>query len=160
MNLSDYMFSKPVDAQNELCWNVFVRDVNSSEIVVRNIFHYNWIVTNDIIKIYKEHKKNPMTPNEFEERVKRALQHEYWARCEYETVITSWPPYVENAEIDRLNKERVEHLKECGKFYRTNVNLSVGEKIDVYTQIRLNWKQFIDYLWNNIDLIKKLKEVK
>ena len=156
MKVRDYTYSNT----DELCWNVVVVDFNSREVVGRNVFHYNWIVTNDIIKIYKEHKKKPLTFDEFAEKVKRALINEYWSRCEYEIVITSWPPYVENDEIDRLNKEREEHLKEWGKFYRTNVNLSVGEKIDVYTQIMLNWSHFINYLWNNIDLIKKLKEVK
>ncbi len=160
MDIRDYTYSNNPNTLDELCWNVFVRDFNSNEIVVRNIFHYNWIVTNNIIKIYKEHKKKPLTFDEFAGKVRQALMHEYWSRCEYETVITSWPPYVENAEIDRLNKEREEHIKEWGKFYRTNVNLSVGEKIDVYAQIMLNWSHFINYLWNNIDLIKKLKEVK
>lgn len=149
-----------VSTQEELCWNVYVEDVNAREIVVRNIFKYNWCVTNRIIEIYKEHKKKSMTKEEFGEQVRMALMHEYWSRCEYEVVITSFPPHVENDEIDRLNKERTEHLKEWGNFYCTDVRLSVDKKIDVYGQVMLNWEQFLDYLWNNIDLIKKLKEVK
>ena len=84
---------------------------------------------------------------------------EYWSRCEYETVITSWPPHVDGKEIDRLNKERTEHIEKWGNFYCTDVRLSVGEKIDVYSQVKLNWQHFINYLWNNRKLIKKLKKV-
>lgn len=161
INLSQYNIKGyPTNIKKELCWNIFVEDINSKTIQVVNIFNNNWVVTNDFINIYKEYKKNGMDFDTFSERVRRAIMHEYWARCEYETVITSWPPHISNDELDRIIKERDERIKEYGHFYRESVNLDVGVKIDVYTQILLNWEHFINYLWDNKDLIKKLKKVK
>ena len=161
VELRDVCFNQvSKDTDQNLCWNVFVKDFNLKEIVVRNIFEYNIGFINELINIYKEHKKEPLTPTVFGEKVRNALMHEYWSRCEYETVVTSWPPFVYESEIDRLNMERKEHIEKWGNFYCANVNLSIGTKIDVFTQILLNWEQFINYLWNNIDLIKKLKKVR
>ena len=49
---------------------------------------------------------------------------------------------ISREELDRLNQEDIK--------YRTNVNLTVGKKIDIYDQLQMNWQQFIDYVWNNI----------
>ena len=94
---------------------------------------------------------------EFANSIRDSLQYYYWSKCEYETIITSWPPYIENEELDRLNKEKAERIKESGKFYRTSVQLNVGHKIDIYTQVMMNWDRFIDYLWTNKHLITKKK---
>ena len=87
----------------------------------------------------------------FNEEVRRSLLYYYWSKCEWEVVITSWPPYVKKEEIDRLNKEMMDNPNH----YRESVNLDVGEKIDVYSQVMANWDIFIDYVWNNLDKIKK-----
>lgn len=93
----------------------------------------------------------------FKERVRKDLSYYFWSKSEWEVIVTTWPPYVDSEEIDRLVKEREEHISKCGKFYQTDCNVNVGEKIDVYTQVMMNWDQFIDYLWNNRKLIKKRK---
>jgi hypothetical protein len=85
------------------------------------------------------------------------LQYYYWSKSEYETIITSWPPYVEDEELNRLNSEKEKRIQETGKFYRAAVNLNVGYKIDIYTQVMMNWDRFIDYIWNNKHLITKKK---
>lgn len=161
IELSSYNLEKhPTNIKKELCWNIFVNDFNQKRIVVENIFNYNWIVTNDIISIYKDYKKNGMDFDTFSEKVKRAIMHEYWSRSEYETVVTSWPPHILNDELDRIIKVRDESIRDYGHFYCESVRLDVGVKIDVYTQIMLNWEHFINYLWDNKELIKKLKKVK
>lgn len=161
VTFDDYVYDHKIDdIDNELCWNVFVEDVNQKKIVLVNIFHYNWVVTNNIIDIYNKHKKNPMTPAEFGDKVRKAIMHEYWSRSEYETIITSWPPYIDDRELDRLNTERNERIAKYGKFYCAYCNLTVGVKVDVYSQIMMNWNHFIKYLWDNQHLIKKLKKVK
>lgn len=54
----------------------------------------------------------------FEAEVKKSLMYYFWCRSEYEVLVTE--------------------LFEPPK---------VMEKIDIYTQVRLNWKRFIDYVW-------------
>lgn len=94
----------------------------------------------------------------FKERVRKDLSYYFWSKSEWEVIVTSWPPYVDSEEIDRLVKEREEHISKWGKFYQTHCNVTLGEKVDVYTQVMLNWDQFISYLWNNRKLIKTVSK--
>ena len=116
-----------------------------------------------MIEKVKQISKNPIEVNienwieKFAEEVRKSLQYCYWSKSEYETIITSWPPYIENDELDRLNKEKEAHLEKYGNFYREAVELNVSYKIDIYTQIMMNWNRFIDYIWNNKHLITKKK---
>lgn len=121
-----------------LSWNVYLEDFNRKEIVVYDIFKGKYFEG-----IAKDIKERVSSKELFAEEFRLKLMHRFWSRSEYEVVITSWPPYVHQEEIERLANEDV-------KYYRTNVNLSVGRKIDIYDQIMLNWQQFIDYVWNNI----------
>lgn len=120
-----------------LSWNVLFEDFNKKEIIYYDIFkggHYE--------EIAKRLKKLTNSKEEFTEEFKHQLRYQFWGRSEYEVVVTSWPPYIEKEELDRINQEAVK--------YRTNVNLTVGRKIDIYEQLKMNWQQFIDYVWNNI----------
>lgn len=146
------------DPKRKLEWYVIVEDINARTIEAVNLFEYNWVAKNSLIKIAKD--KTITDIETFAEKVDRALMHEYWSRCEYEVVVTSWPPYISNQELDRLIKKREEDIADYGKCYRLTSKLDIGEKIDVYAQIKLNWDVFIDYLWNNRDKLKKLKITK
>ncbi|MBQ2388948.1 MAG: hypothetical protein II305_02725 [Clostridia bacterium] len=120
-----------------LSWNVLFEDFNKREIVTYDIFkggHYE--------KIAKELKKETNSKEEFVEEFRVKLMSQFWSRSEYEVVVTSWPPYIDKEELDRLNQEDVK--------YRANVRLTVGKKIDIFNQLEMNWNQFIDYVWNNI----------
>lgn len=122
-----------------LSWNVLFENFNNREIVAYDIFkggHYE--------KIAKDLKKKTNSKEEFIEEFRIKLMSQFWSRSEYEVVVTSWPPYIGRKELDRLISEE----KDCK--YRTNVNLEVGKKIDVFKQLEMNWSQFIDYVWNNI----------
>ena len=139
--------------KSKLVWNIFVEE--SGNIVPVNIFEYNWKFLKDGLLVAKKKYKDNF--EEFADHIRSWLQHEYWSRSEYETIITSWPPYIENEELDRLNKERADRLEKYGNFYRESVSLTVGYKIDVYTQIMMNWDRFIEYVWNNKHLITEKK---
>ena len=143
---------------NQLIWNVLYEDWSAKQIVVFNIFeHGNFLVEliNSKKELQKQFGKDAYNSHEaftfFEEKVRSALSYYYGSKSEWEVVVTSWPPYVESEEIDRLVQEKQKRLEQQKYFYRTNVNLNVGTKIDVYTQVRLNWTQFIDYLLGTID---------
>lgn len=142
--------------KNKLAWYVFNEESRGTrgKIVPINIFEYNWVFLKGLLDAKKKYGKDFI---KFADRVRSCLQHEYWSRSEYETIITTWPPYVDSDEIDRLVKERDERIKNNGVFYREHVNPEVGYKIDIYDQIMLNWDAFINYLWDNKKLITKKK---
>lgn len=135
-----------------LVWNVF--NEQDGEILPINIFEYNYKFLEDLLIAKQKYNDNF---EKFAEEVRKSLQYCYWSRSEYETIITSWPPYIESEELDRLNKEKEIHLEKHGNFYREVVELNVSHKIDIYTQIMMNWDRFIDYIWNNKHLLTKKK---
>ena len=145
----------------KLIWNVYVYSHNCNEIYVHNVFDH-WRFMEDLDKINKRIKrkfKNTVCVNNeeynlFVEEVKRSLMYFYWSKSEWEVIITSWPPYVNEKGFLRLNLKRNEHLVKYGRFIRTDVNIEGEKKVDVYEQIMLNWDHFITYLWNNRKLIK------
>ena len=62
----------------------------------------------------------------FEEEVRRDLMYYFWSKCEWEIILSGWPAH-DNFE---------------------------EEKVDVYSQVMLNWEVFINYLWENRSDIK------
>ena len=131
----------------KLKYFVYKQDFNNKEIVKYNIFD-NDSLCNEIIKYRKQFKDNFQ---EFSEAVRKLLMYRFWSKSEYEIILTSWPPYVENEEIDRLITERNEHNRKYpNTFKRNSTRLTVAEKIDIYDQIMLNWDIFINYVWENI----------
>jgi len=140
--------------KEKLEWFVYVEEnFSSGKIEHYNIFEHSSFM-DDLVKIKKKYKDDF---DKFEEEVKHSLMYYFWSKCEWEIVLTSWPPYVEADEVDRLVEEKQKRISEGHHFYRENVRLSTETKIDVYDQIRLNWKKFINYLWTNQHLIKKVK---
>lgn len=137
---------------NKLSWYVFNEEMG--KIVPIDIFQYNWVFLVDLVRIKKKYGHDFI---KFADATRSALQHQYWARSEYETVITSWPPYVNNAELDRLNQEREDRIVKGYTFYRESANLECGYKIDIYSQLMLNWDAFINYVWANKKLITPKK---
>ena len=57
----------------------------------------------------------------FAEEVRHSLMYYYWSKCEWDVVIEHWPP----------------------------ANGFDDSKVDVYSQVMMNWDRFIDYLWEN-----------
>lgn len=145
-------FNPYKEDKTKLVWNVF--NECNGEICPLNIFEYNYKFLEDLL-IAKRKYKNKF--EEFAEHVRKSLQYYYWSKSEYETVITTWPPYIESEELNRLNKEKHEREIRNRPFYRDAVNLTTRHKIDIYTQIMMNWDRFIDYIWNNKHLLTKKK---
>jgi hypothetical protein len=56
-----------------------------------------------------------------EERLKRLCMYYFWAKCEYEVIVSSWPP-----------REKSE------------------KKIDIYAQLEANWPIFKDLVFREI----------
>ena len=63
--------------------------------------------------------QNYSTKEEFDTELKGELQYYYWCKSEHEVLIKPW-----------IGDDSVER------------------KIDIYTQVLLNWQQFSDYVWS------------
>lgn len=118
-------------------WYVYREHFNSHEIEVFDVFRHISFRDNTI-----NLKKKNLGKDEFSKELKSIAMYYFWSKCEYEVVITSWPPYIDNAELQRLNKE--------DPAYEQNVRLSVGRKVDVYQQLELNWDRFVDYVYDEV----------
>lgn len=127
-----------------MIWKVFRYDINSNAICKYNIFSHSGFAS-DVCELLNQ----DIIKEDFEKILRRSLMYYFWSKCEYETVITSWPVYISKTELSRLNAEVKEHDKKWGyQPYRINVEPDAGEKIDVYQQVMLNWDTFVDYVWS------------
>lgn len=103
-------------------WNVLYENFNKKKIESYNIFQ-NTAFTKDCLKACKKYTNDR---EKFLEEVKRSLMYYFWAKCEWEIIVTGWP-----------QREGVE------------------AKIDVYDQVRMNWDRFADYIWENRKELKR-----
>lgn len=99
-------------------WNVFMEDVNLRRIVYYDVLASEWI--QDKFAIALERSKGDKSY--FASEAMKILRYQYWGRCEYEIILSCWPPMPAPYRF----KDR---------------------KIDVFEQIWINWDQFIDYVW-------------
>lgn len=65
--------------------------------------------------------KKYKTIEDFSTELNRICMYYFWSKCEYEIILTCWPTW------DKFKEE----------------------KIDVYSQLKLNWDKFVNYIWDN-----------
>lgn len=99
----------------ELEWNVFVENINRRQIEIYNIFNHGSF-KKDCDEAWREYKNSFQ---KFAENVKRSLMYYFWSKCEWEIILSDFPP--------------------SKKFQE--------KKVDVYEQVMLNWDRFIRYLF-------------
>ena len=130
-----------------MVWNVYCEDFNHRTIVKSNIFDHRGFAQ-DVNKLLKE----DISKDEFAEQLKRSLMHWFCCKSEHEVVISSWPVYIDKEELDRINIEHEEYNNKWGRYpYKINVAPDAGKTIDIYSQVMMNWDQFIEYIWSNKD---------
>lgn len=112
----------------ELEWYVFYHDFNWRN---EGPKHQNIFDLNWVFlrDLYLVYKKYKDNFDMFSKEVKSCLMHHYWSRYEYETYI----------------QEYTDHDPK-------------GRRIDIYDQVMMNWKPFINYLWENKKLISKYRK--
>lgn len=96
-------------------WNVYRYDFNRKEIVIFNIFNHREFKARTESYLKKYDNKE-----EFADKLKTELMSHFWARYEYEILIS------------RLNKSENDD----------------SVKVDIYSQVKLNWDRFVDYCWS------------
>ena len=104
-------------------WYVLNYNFNSKKIEPINIFNYGNFLK-DIKEIYKEYIERKEDIEFFENKINSELLYYFWSKREYEISVG-----------DLFEKD-----------------LEKYEKIDVYYQIKMNFKAFIEYLLNNISI--------
>ena len=130
-----------------MIWNVYCENFNNNSIIKYNIFNHKSFAK-DVNELLKENT----TKDEFAEQLKRSLMYWFWGKSEYEVVITSWITYIDREELNRINSEYEEYNDKWGHYpYKINISPDVSKKIDIYSQVMLNWEQFVDYVWSNKD---------
>lgn len=116
------------ETMRDMQWYVYVEDINARRIKEYNIFeHYRFM--EDIKQIYKKHKDDYDT---FCEEVRRSLQYYFWSKCEWEIILSDWPPSDTFKEL----------------------------KVDVYDQVMLNKDVFMKYVWDMTHARKTSKRTK
>lgn len=126
-------------------WYVFRENINARKIEKYNIFKHGGFAA-DVQEMFEE----DITKEDFSIRLKRIAQFFFWSKSEHETVITSWPVYIDIDELNRLNAEYEDYNNKHGHYPRLlNICPFVGKKTDIYEQLSLNWDVFVDYVWEN-----------
>lgn len=104
-------------------WYVLNYNFNLKKIEPINIFNYGNLLE-EIKEIYKEYIERKEDIEFFENKINSQLLYYFWSKREYEISVG-----------DLFEKD-----------------LEKYEKIDVYYQIKMNFKAFIEYLLNNISI--------
>ena len=159
-------------------WNVYNEDINNREIEIYNIFNHGGFLKglNQMFKNIKKESDKYLKENNLDadlstkelnkynkymeafedEALRRECSYYFWSKSEYEIVLTSWPPYMEVEDIDKLKQEVEEHDSKWNwKQQKVNVPLTIAKKIDIYEQLRLNWDAFKRYIFEHEKEIKK-----
>lgn len=118
-----------------LTWYVYRYDINHRQIYRYNIFDHGRFKE----ETYDLLEKRNITYEEFSEKLRCSIMYYFWSKAEHEIVITSFPPYIDKKEFDRLASKDFK--------ISSDVRLRCGEKIDIYEQVRMNWNVFLDYIW-------------
>ena len=104
-------------------WNVFVENFNAQRIETYNIFDHGGFFKEcqqylrEAVVVKKQYDRN-----ELAEKIRRSLQYYFWSKCEWEIILSAWPP------TDRVQPR----------------------KIDVYTQVMMNWDAFFTYILEHL----------
>ena len=81
--------------KNHIPFNVINFDFNSKKFEAYDVMPY-------LVNCYKNEKKDkrPVTFDEFKKFVEGKSMYMYWARCEYEVILSDWPGGREHKKID------------------------------------------------------------
>lgn len=74
-------------------FNVIINDFNAGTFEPYDVMPY-------LIREYNESKNKPFTFEEFKSFVERESRHQWWARCEYEIILSDWPGQKHHAKWD------------------------------------------------------------
>ena len=113
-------------------FNVINYDFNSKKVVSYNIIPY-------LLSRYEKEKNKPKTFDELKEYIKNWSMYQWWARCEYEIIVSPWPYTLSPSErakeennVEAWKEHWNKHLKECEKI---DIHYQVMTNLDIITKI-------------------------
>ncbi len=116
-------------------WNVFIESINEKKIKEYNVFN-NTAFLDDCKKAFRKYGKTEETRDELVDSIRTSAMYYYWCKCEWEVIITGWPPQREDSGFRE-------------------------KKVDVFSQLSLNWNRFIEYcIANKKEFLKREKKLK
>ena len=121
-----------------MTWNVFIYDFNKRKIEIKNIFNISSTFNEDFEALKVQTLRGDIaTKEEFADKLKSILRYTFWCRREYEIAISDLCWTYRDA-TDEMKVKEYEHY--C----------KTAEKIDIYSQVEMNWDKFVDYVWNEV----------
>lgn len=99
----------------EMHWRVIREDFNGRRIAYYDIFEHGGFA-DGVRKAYRKYRNDY---GAFAENVSGLLFYYFNSKCEWEVIVSAWPP------SDRVPER----------------------KVDVYEQVMLNWDVFIEHVW-------------
>lgn len=124
-----------------MIWNVYRNNFNTKKIEVFNIFDHI-----SFLESVKKILKQTQNKKEFSENIRKELLYYFWSKYEYEVIITSFPVYINQKELNKINSDNNSNFNNKIKI---NIEPDVGIKVDIYSQVMNNFDIFVDYIWNN-----------
>lgn len=124
-----------------MIWNVYRNNFNTKKIEVFNIFDHI-----SFLESIKKILKQTQNKKEFSENIRKELLYYFWSKYEYEIIITSFPVYINQKELNKINSDNNSNSNNKTKI---NIEPDVGIKVDIYSQVMNNFDIFVDYIWNN-----------
>ena len=124
-----------------MIWNVYRNNFNTKKIEVFNIFDHI-----SFLESVKKILKQTQNKKEFSENIREELLYYFWSKYEYEVIITSFPVYINQKELNKINSDNNSNSNNKTKI---SIEPDVGIKVDIYTQVMNNFDIVVDYIWNN-----------
>lgn len=136
----------------KLCWNVF--RYNGKDIETFNIFNHSSFYK-EVIDITKKYSQSKIV---FADKIITVLRYYFWCKCEHEIIMTSFPTYVSDEGLKKMETDRDKYIQNYGCCKFVQPYLDTERKVDIYTQVMVNRLHFINYLWSHKEEIKELNE--
>lgn len=137
-----------------LVWNVYDYHFSAPELRIFNVFNHH-----SFLEYVQKLLAKDMPKEEFTELLRREVFYYYWGKTEWECIITNTEPKISRNELCRVLSECYEQLPKSQPTPRHFcINLYDAYKLDVYSQVMLNWDEFVDYVWQYSKTAKKLEK--
>ena len=136
----------------KLSWNVF--HYNRKDIETFNIFDHSSFCK-EVINITKESSQSKAI---FRDKIINVLRYYFWCKCEHEIIITTFPTYVSDEGLKKMETVRDKVIQKYSYCKFVQPYLNTERKVDIYMQVMMNIDHFIDYLWSHKEEIKELNE--
>ncbi len=103
-----------------LSWKAFYHNFNARRIEEYNVLNDGFV--NGLMERLPK-KKSDITYEVFKEKLRAELLYRYWCKCEWEVVLSAFPPSKDGEE---------------------------KRKVDIYQQVMLNFEIFCKYAYDNL----------